>query len=138
MAVNHVLVGDEVAIDLRGDTVTAETLLSGVTAHSASGEEITGTYTAPVTSVNGMTGDVVLEAKTLTIPLPASGWAEGSITVSAEDVTADSTLVITPAPDSYLAYCEALVRCTGQGAGTLVFAAEEAPTDDLSVNVLIL
>lgn len=74
----------------------------------------------------------------LTVTLSASGWSEGEITVTAADVTAESNVIVTPAPDSYLAYCEAMARCTGQGAGTLTFAAEEVPTDDLTVNVVIL
>lgn len=35
--------GEEVKFDLTGDTVTAETLAKGVTAHDASGEQIIGT-----------------------------------------------------------------------------------------------
>lgn len=42
MAVNKVEIGGEVKLDLTADTVTPETLLSGVTAHNAAGEEITG------------------------------------------------------------------------------------------------
>ena len=34
----------EVLIDLTADTVTADTLAKGVTAHNAAGEIITGTY----------------------------------------------------------------------------------------------
>lgn len=43
MAVNKVVYGDEVKIDLTGDTVTAENLKKGITAHDKSGEIITGT-----------------------------------------------------------------------------------------------
>lgn len=43
MAVNQVIYGGETLIDLTGDTVTPETLLSGTTAHDASGNQITGT-----------------------------------------------------------------------------------------------
>lgn len=42
MAVNKVEINGEVKLDLTQDTVTPETLLSGVTAHNAAGEEITG------------------------------------------------------------------------------------------------
>lgn len=55
MAVNKVEVGGEVKLDLTQDTVTPETLLSGVTAHSAAGEQITGTYAPPV---SGEPGDI--------------------------------------------------------------------------------
>lgn len=43
MAVNKVTYGGETLIDLTGDTVTADTLAEGVTAHDASGAEIVGT-----------------------------------------------------------------------------------------------
>lgn len=43
MAVNKVEINGQIAIDLTQDTVTPETLNKGVTAHSASGEKITGT-----------------------------------------------------------------------------------------------
>lgn len=43
MAVNKVIFGTDVQIDLTEDTVTADKLLEGVTAHAANGEQITGT-----------------------------------------------------------------------------------------------
>ena len=42
MAVNRVDYGNTTLIDLTSDTVTAEKLLSGYTAHGADGEQITG------------------------------------------------------------------------------------------------
>lgn len=46
MAVNKVVFDGEPIIDLTGDSVTADSLLEGVTAHNAAGEAIVGTYTA--------------------------------------------------------------------------------------------
>lgn len=45
MAVNQVIYDGETLIDLTGDTVTEDTLLSGATAHDAAGRSITGTVT---------------------------------------------------------------------------------------------
>lgn len=42
MAVNKVIYNAKVLIDLTSDTVTAETLAEGVTAHNKSGAQITG------------------------------------------------------------------------------------------------
>lgn len=53
MAVNEVIYGDRVLISLTSDTVTAETLAEGVTAHDASGEVITGTMSSNTVSVPG-------------------------------------------------------------------------------------
>lgn len=58
--VNHVVVNGETIVDLRSDNVTPEAMVPGTTAHNAAGEQITGTYVPPVTSVNEKTGAVVL------------------------------------------------------------------------------
>lgn len=42
MAVNKVVVGSTTKLDLTSDTVTEDTLMSGVTAHDAGGNKITG------------------------------------------------------------------------------------------------
>ena len=46
MAVNKVVYGTTVLVDLTGDSVTPDKLLKGATAHDASGEQITGTMEA--------------------------------------------------------------------------------------------
>lgn len=46
MAVNKVVYGTTVLVDLTEDTVTPDKLLKGATAHDASGEPITGTLEA--------------------------------------------------------------------------------------------
>lgn len=43
MAANKVVYGNKTLIDLTGDTVTEEVLMSGYTAHKADGTIITGT-----------------------------------------------------------------------------------------------
>lgn len=50
MAVNKVIYGGNVLIDLTADTVTADKLAEGVTAHDQSGAPITGTCTYDVDS----------------------------------------------------------------------------------------
>lgn len=44
MAVNKVIYDGTTLVDLTGNTVTADTMLAGVTATDRSGEQITGTY----------------------------------------------------------------------------------------------
>lgn len=56
MAVNKVNYGDETLIDLTEDTVSEDTLLNGVTAHSSSGNKVVGTVTVP-TKVSELTND---------------------------------------------------------------------------------
>lgn len=76
----------------------------------------------------------------VTATLTAAGWDANAKTqtVSVAGVTATANCIITAAPDSYMAYAEAGVRCTAQGAGTLTFACETVPTADVAANVLIL
>ena len=75
----------------------------------------------------------------VSVTLRASGWNANTKTqtVSVSGVTATDNLIITAAPDSYMAYAEAGVRCTAQGTGTLTFACETVPTADVAANVLI-
>ena len=70
MAVNKVVINNTTVIDLTADTVDASDLVSGVTAHDASGASITGSlviqhyYTgssAPASSL-GVNGDIYLQA----------------------------------------------------------------------------
>ena len=76
----------------------------------------------------------------VSVTLRASGWNANAKTqtVSVSVVTATANCIITAAPDSYMAYAKAGVRCTAQGAGTLTFACETVPTADVAANVLIL
>ena len=90
--VNHVVVNGETIVDLRNDNVTPEAMVPGTTAHNAAGEQITGTYVPPVTSVNGKTGAVELGASDVgAVPTTrtVNGKALSSdITLSANDVGA--------------------------------------------------
>lgn len=52
MAINKVIYGNNILIDLTADSVTADKLLSGVTAHGADGESMTGTCTYDVDSTD--------------------------------------------------------------------------------------
>lgn len=80
-------------------------------------------------------GDV---SQSVTVVLLVSGWNGNSQTVNAPIVTADNTVIVSPQPASYEAYTENAVRCTAQGAGTLSFVCESAPSGDISVNVTVI
>lgn len=69
MAVNHVIINGETVVDLRNDTVSADKMLSGYTAHDKSGAKITGNVTfstvytgsgAPTAGI-GSDGDIYLD-----------------------------------------------------------------------------
>lgn len=93
MGVNQVIYGGNTLIDLTNDTVTAETLAEGVTAHDASGEQIIGTMTAssddggvdielPLSIENGGTGATTAEGA-----LANLGAAPSKHEHSADDIT---------------------------------------------------
>lgn len=70
--------------------------------------------------------------------LPASGWTDNAATVAVSGVTADNTVIASPAGESYGPYRDHGVRCTAQDAGTLCFACDSPPAQDITVNLLIL
>lgn len=80
MAVNKVVINDEVVLDLTGDTVQAADLPKGVIAHSATGDKVTGTTNyAGSSNAGGSATSAEKLNNRLTIPfLPArieSTWS---------------------------------------------------------------
>lgn len=77
-------------------------------------------------------------SSSFTVLLTAAGWADKAQTVTANGVTADNTVVVSPAPGSYTAYTESGVRCTAQGSNLLVFACDDVPAGEITVNVTVI
>lgn len=101
----------------------------------------TGAVTSDKIAGNAITAAKLSSAvKTVaaTATLAAANWSDGQITVSVTGVTADNNVIVSPAEASRAAWLEANIRCTAQGAGTLTFAADSAPADSVTVNVLII
>lgn len=93
MAVNKVIIGNEVKLDLTSDTVSADKLLSGITAHDKSGEKITGTCNFDIDSSEATAAVAeVLSGRTfaargemLTGTMPDNGAVSGVITEKAQE-----------------------------------------------------
>ena len=90
---NKIIINGQTKIDLTGDTVAANKLLSGYTAHDRSGAPITGTCTYDVDSTDATAvSDEILATKTayiqgskVTGTMPNRGSADGTIsTVNGE------------------------------------------------------
>lgn len=87
MAYNKIIYGNTTLIDLTSDTVTADKLLTGVTAHNRAGEQITGTcdYDADTSDATA-TADEILAGETayvngskVTGTMPNRGGQSGTI-----------------------------------------------------------
>lgn len=87
MAINKVIYGGEVLLDLTGDTVTPDKLLSGTTTHDKSGILIEGTCFFDVDSTDATVGVAeILSGKTayargvkITGTMPNNGGVTGAI-----------------------------------------------------------
>lgn len=82
-------------------------------------------------------GKIANEAvsKSLTVTLTVAGWTNNQQTVAASGVTSSNTVIVSPAPASFIAYGKAQVRCTAQASNSLTFQCEKVPTAALTVNV---
>lgn len=76
--------------------------------------------------------------RTVALTLTASGWADGSQSVSCEGITAGSTLIVASDPENYEDYSKAGVYCAAQAEGSLTFLCKSVPAVDLTANVMIL
>ena len=95
--VNKVIFGDQTLIDLSSDTVTADKILAGYTAHSASGASITGTCVGVQLSVplSGTNSFYIQVPNGTTTPNPTndSDWITVLLTVDTQgnsEITADT------------------------------------------------
>lgn len=113
--------------------------------YAASNHTHDGTYSPAAHNHDGTyqpAGSYAAPSAALAVSLDVASWAGAeapySLTVAAPGVTADSSIVVSPAPASFDAYGAAQVRCTAQAANSLTFQCGEAPVSTLTVNILIV
>lgn len=82
--------------------------------------------------------DYQLPVTSVQVTLPAAGWQNNAQAVTVSGVTVDSSVVVSPAPESFEAYNEAECRATAQVAGTITFVCGSTPSGALTVNVMII
>ena len=70
--------------------------------------------------------------------LTVAGWSNNTQTVTVTGVTATNTVFVSPAPASASDYASAGIICTAQGTDSLTFVCQTTPTNNLTVNVVIL
>ena len=111
---------------------------------AGTGDMLASTYDpqGKAQDVYAYTDDAVNAAKPKSVPvtLTASGWVDRVQTVAISGMLADETSQLiqpVPALTSQASYIEAGILCTGQAIDSLTFTATTAPTDDLTVYVVI-
>lgn len=136
------------------DTYTAtvtytDNTTSSYTFQVYNGENGTGTGTVKSASYNGTvynsvdsSGNLALsniqaQHTPLTITIAVSDWSNNTCTKTVSGVTANNTVIISPAASSFEAYGEAQVRATAQGANQITFTCTDVPSSALTVNVAI-
>jgi uncharacterized membrane protein len=115
----------------------------------ASGHEHDGTDSkqiayASVTGTPTLGNLAALDITAVTISLPSANWSSSAQTVNATGITATTTFVlctVDPSTDAnIIAFEDAGIKCTAQGAGTLTFKyfSVTAPIVAISVNVVFI
>lgn len=94
--------------------------------------------TGATTAAEARTNLGAVSMTSLTVTLSASSWSSNEQTVSVVGVTSSSTAIVTPAPASHTAYAEAGIYCSAQATDSLTFTCDDTPSEDLTVNVVIL
>ena len=112
------------------------------------GDAITITYTAAVTTyawVRINTQPLPTPAEigavtqtTSTTTLASTDWVSHAQTVTVSGVTASNTVIVAPAAASASDYAGAEILCTAQAANSLTFTCVTDPTNNISVNIVIL
>lgn len=74
----------------------------------------------------------------VSVKLLLENWSNERQIVSVKGVTSNNTIIISPSPVSRIHYSESDVCCSAQENGTLTFECMTTPTEELTVNVLIL
>lgn len=124
---------------LAGDTLT---LTSGSPnwyegTLTATGITTNRSYNLPdKTGTIALTSDITTH--TTTTATLSTTWTSNQQSVTVSGVTTSNTVIVTPAPASYDAYCAAGIYCSAQAANSLTFKCEEAPSSSLTVNILIV
>ena len=75
---------------------------------------------------------------TISVTLTSAWWSSSTQTVTATGVTASNTVIVSPAPSSIADYTAWWVYCSAQGTNSLTFTCDTEPSNDITVNVVIL
>ena len=99
-----------------------------------------------VDSVNGKTGNVVLDASDVgattsisaTITLLSTDWSSQTYVATVQGVTSSNTVIVSPSASSMDDYVAADIKCTAQATDQLTFTCDTTPTSNIDINLLIV
>lgn len=143
MAVNKVVLGEDTLIDLTADTVSADKLSKGVTAHDMAGEPIVGTMETGAgkeyTFTDGLTETDGVVKWDLSDRIKAS-TGEGSVIINVNDnktVNAGDYSLAFGRSGSYGSYLGSSVGIKAEGTGSLAFGDIGAATIENKKNQIV-
>ena len=116
-------------------TPTASDVGAVPTSRTVNGKALSSNITLTAGDVNAASPPT-----STTITLPASGWSSNTQTVTVSGVSADETAQLIqpmPAIASQAAYMAAGIYCSGQAANSLTFTCQTAPTENITVYVVM-
>lgn len=92
------------------------------------------------TTASGARSQLGAEGKhtTKTATLSASGWSNGTQTVTVSGVTSSNTILVAPTAASQEVWGKAGIVCTAQSAGKLTFTCKSVPSAAVTANIVIL
>ena len=133
---------------IRAKAVTMEKVADDVKAAiNAKQDELTFDNTPTASSTNPVTSGGILTALNAKQPehithsadVLASAWDSNHVaTVAVQDVTDSNTLIVTPAPASFIKWSNCAIRCTAQTTNQITLTARTTPDATVTVQVLIL
>lgn len=127
--INGVAVGNSPKFTDTNTTYTFANGTNGFTVTPSGGTAQTVTVTPSI--ANNLTG-------TKTTATLSTTWSSNQQTVTVSGVTSSNYIVVSPAPASYEAYCEAGIYCSAQGSNSLTFNCDTVPSTALTVNIMIV
>ena len=83
-------------------------------------------------------GTLALKPTSTTATLLSNGWSNGEQTVNVSGVTATNDVFVSIAPSSMEDASASQIYCSAQGNGTLTFVCKSEPSNDISVNIMIV
>ena len=82
--------------------------------------------------------DIPAWPTTLQVTLTTAWWSSNTQTVTATWVTSSNTVIVSPDPSSISDYVTWWVYCSAQWTDSLTFTCSTAPSNNITVNVVIL